>query len=150
MTLDESTAAVSVLIVDDDQYVRDILSRWLSAAGYRTQQAEHSRAGLDAMARDEPAVAMCDVEMPGPNGVWLIGQLRQKFPNVGVVLCTGVDSVAPDVSMQGGVVAYVLKPFQRPQVLAAVARAAEWHLAEVARGGPDPPRGGLDAWLDAE
>lgn len=150
MTVEESIRAVAVLIVDDDQYVRDILSRWLTAAGYEARQAEHSRAALDAVANSEPAVALCDVGMPGPDGVWLIGQIRQQFPTVGLVLCTGVDSVAPAVSMQDGVVAYVVKPFQRPQVLAAVAKAAAWHAAEVARGGPQVQRGGLDAWLDTE
>lgn len=148
--MEEVNSAVAVLIVDDDPYVRDILARWLTAAGYHTSQAEHSRAALDAVASSEPAVAMCDVEMPGPDGVWLIGRLREQFPNVGLVLCTGVDAVSPAVSMQSGVVEYALKPFQRAQVLAAVAKAAEWHATEIARGGPQAPRGGLEAWLDAE
>jgi DNA-binding NtrC family response regulator len=148
--MDQSIVALTVLIVDDDKYVRDILARWLTAAGYQTRQAEHARAALEAITNDEPAVAVCDVEMPGPDGVWLIGKVREQFPNVGLVLCTGVDVITTAVTMQDGVVAYVVKPFQRPQVLAAVASAAEWHVAEVARGGPRLQRGGLDTWLDAE
>jgi len=148
--MDESIGAVTVLVVDDDQYVREILSRWLTFAGYETREAEHSRAALSAIATSEPAVALCDVEMPGPDGVWLIGQVRAQYPNIGLVLCTGVDFIAPAVSMQDGVVAYVVKPLQRPQVLAAVAKAAEWRAATVARGGPPVPRGGLEAWLDTE
>jgi len=50
-SLNPLTAAVSVLIVDDDPYVRDILSRWLTTAGYLTRQAGHSRVRLYANAK---------------------------------------------------------------------------------------------------
>ena len=145
--MSEPTASPSVLIVDDDPRIREILVRWLEPAGYRTQQAAHSEAALEAIAGDQPAVAMCDVEMPGPDGLWLVGRLRERYPNIAIVLCTGVSAVPPTISLQAGVVGYVLKPFQRDQLLATVKQAVEWHRAAVAQGDTGAKRDALEEWL---
>jgi CheY-like chemotaxis protein len=139
----------SILLVDDEPTVRDVLRRWLEPAGYATRQAEHSRAALAMIADSPPTVVVCDVEMPGPNGLWLIGQLRERFPSVAVVLCTHVDDVTPSISLQGAVVAYVLKPFRQAQVLAAVAQAVAWQTGAAARASTATPDG-IDAWLAAQ
>lgn len=139
------TARLSVLVVDDEPAVREVLRRWLERAGYATRQAEHAQAALEMIAASEPAVVICDVEMPGENGLWLIGQIREKYPNVAAILCTHVDDVPPVVSLQGGVIHYLLKPFRHAQVIAATAEAVTWHQSESRRSTAAPQS--LDAWL---
>ena len=76
-------------------------------------------------------------------------QLRQRVPSVAIVLATANDSVPPVVSLQRGVVEYLVKPFERDRVLAAVRRAVEWHEAARARG-PERMTAGdpIDEWIN--
>ena len=80
-------------------------------------------------------IVLCDVQMPGENGVWLTGQLRSRFPETAIVLATSDRTVSSQVSMQPGVVEYLAKPFTREQVLTAVRLAAGWHETAVAKRG---------------
>jgi FixJ family two-component response regulator len=73
--------------------------------------------------------------MPGENGLWLTGQLREQFPETAVVLATSDRMVPPQVSLRPGVVQYLAKPFTREEVLAAVRLAAGWHETAVSEKG---------------
>jgi DNA-binding NtrC family response regulator len=125
-----------VLVVDDEPVVCEVLSRWLSAAGHAVRAAHDADAALDAMSNRAADVVFCDVHMPGPNGLWLTGELRRRFPATAIVLATGDSTLPPNVSMQHGVLAYLLKPFRRSAVLAATEQAAAWHADAVTRGAP--------------
>lgn len=138
----------SVLIVDDEPRIREILVRWLTPAGYDVKEAPDADAALAAVAATAPDVVLCDVQMPGHDGLWLVEQLRLSFPAVAIVLATANASVPPVVSMQGGVVEYLIKPFERELVLAAVSHAADWHEAAVARHAGRSPTDPVDEWLD--
>ena len=127
-----------VLIVDDESAIREILARWLTAAGYETCEAADAEGALVEMTRAPAAVVLCDIEMPGRGGVWLTEQLRERFPAAAMVLATAVDSVPPSTSFRPGVVDYLLKPFARERVLNAVASALKWHAAALAKGPPSP------------
>jgi DNA-binding NtrC family response regulator len=128
----------SVLIVDDESGIREILGRWLSADGYDTREAPDAETALDEMARAAADVVMCDVEMPGHGGLWLAAELGQRFPATAIILATALDSVAPMNSLKPSIVEYLLKPFAQDRVMRAVARGVEWHrmaLAAPAAGG---------------
>ena len=129
----------SVLIVDDEAGIREILRRWLEPAGYSVQQAADAEAALDVLASSVPAAVLCDVDMPGHDGLWLVARVRERFPTVAIVLATAADEVPPAVSLQDGVVGYVLKPFHRQRLLAAVKDAVAWHQAAVARASGQLP-----------
>jgi putative two-component system response regulator len=138
----------SVLIVDDQPGFREILDRILAPAGYTTAQAGDADTALAMMAPTPPAVLFCDIEMPGHDGLWLVAQVRRQFPTVAIVIATSNDAVPASVSLQGGVVAYVLKPFQKEHVLGAVREASDWHRAAAARGqGKPPAHDPVDEWL---
>src|SRR5437868_3305849 len=100
----------SVLVVDDEPRMREILVRWIAPAGYATKEAPGADAALEVLAATPCEVVFCDIQMPGHDGLWLVKQLRKQFPKVAIVLATGVDSVPPAVSLQGGVVEYLVKP----------------------------------------
>jgi DNA-binding NtrC family response regulator len=125
----------TVLVVDDESQIRDLLVRWIGSDGYQVREAGTSQAALDDMQITPADIVMCDVQMPGENGVWLTGQLRSRFPETAIVLATSDRTVSSQVSMQPGVVEYLAKPFTREQVLAAVRLASEWHVTAVAERG---------------
>jgi two-component system response regulator AtoC len=120
-----------VLVVDDESQIRDLLVRWITAGGYEVREAPAAFAALEEMQAAPAGVVLCDVNMPGENGLWLTAQLRSRFPETAIVLATSDRTVPPQISMQAGVVEYLGKPFTRDEVLKAVRIAAEWHAAAV-------------------
>ncbi len=125
-----------VLVVDDDEGVRDVLRRILERAGYRVRTATHSHDALRQLRESAPAVVVTDVHMPGPSGVWLAQQIREECPQAAVVLVTTDRSVPPADSMRRGIVAYLIKPFDPARVLAAVAEAYAWWARQSGREMP--------------
>ena len=119
----------SVLIVDDDVRIQELLLRWLQPAGHVLRFAENSNAALALLAAEQPAVIVCDVHMPGANGLWLADRVRALAPATAIVLATGDVDVPPYESLRPGVVAYVLKPLQRDQFLSAIGAALAWARA---------------------
>jgi DNA-binding NtrC family response regulator len=142
-----------VLIVDDEASIRQVLKRWIEAMGYATAEAESGEAGLAAMIANPAAVVFCDVQMPGQGGLWLAGALRSQFPLAAIILATGVTTVPATTSLRPGILAYLTKPFEQPDVRAALERAMVWHDAAAAAGTHNPtpadPDSGLQAWLDS-
>jgi len=125
--------------------------RWISDAGREIAEANSADVALEVMAARPADVVFCDVQMPGgPDGLWLTGELRRRHPSVAVVLATGVSTVAPVISLQAGVIAYLVKPFEREQVLEALATAVKWHQDNQAAGPqPDDVGDRLTAWLES-
>ena len=126
---------LSVLVVDDESQIRDLLARWIGGDGHEVRQAGTARAALDDMEAAPSDVVMCDVHMPGESGLWLTGQLRQRYPETAVVLATSDRTVPPQISLQEGVVQYLAKPFTREEVLEAVRLAIGWHETAVSERG---------------
>jgi DNA-binding NtrC family response regulator len=125
----------SVLVVDDESQIRDLLARWIGGDGYEVRQAATAAAALDDMQAAPSDIVMCDVHMPGESGLWLTSQLRQRYPETAVVLATSDRTVPPQVSLQQGVVQYLAKPFTREEVLGAVRLAIGWHETAVSERG---------------
>jgi DNA-binding NtrC family response regulator len=136
----------AILIVDDDPRLREVLARWLAAAGYETQDASDAETALPLLTAGVAGVALCDVAMPGRGGLWLVERAREACPSVAVVLATGMENVHPSISLGGNVVDYLIKPFERASVLTAVARALAWHEAATKKGKTDGEEP-LDTWL---
>jgi CheY-like chemotaxis protein/CHASE3 domain sensor protein len=120
------TMTGSVLIVDDDARIRQLLHRWLAPHGLELRDASDANGALSAIAERAPAVMICDVHMPGADGLWLAERVRGLAPTTAIVLATGDSTVPPFESLRKGVVSYVLKPFRRDQLLAAVQDGLRW------------------------
>jgi response regulator RpfG family c-di-GMP phosphodiesterase len=118
----------SVLVVDDEGGVRDLMSRWLTAGGYHVSSAPGADEALRLLEDSPPAVALCDIRMPGHDGLWLADRIRHQFPETAVIMATGVQDVGAAVeSLRQGVVDYLTKPFGRDRLRDAVVRGVEWH-----------------------
>ena len=127
-----AAAGRSVLVVDDENGVRDLMSRWLRLGGYAVSSASDADQALNLVNDEPPAVALCDIRMPGHDGLWLADRIRRDHPETAVVMATGVHDVGAAVeSLRHGVVDYLTKPFDRDRLSDAVVRAYEWHCAAV-------------------
>ena len=125
----------SILIVDDDVVVRDMLCRLLARVKYIIHEVGDAQAALSVLQRESIAVAVVDVRMPGDSGLWLTSQIWDRFPTVAVVLVTGDDSVPPNAILRN-VVGYLIKPFNPSLLIAAIADAVVWHrVASISRRG---------------
>jgi putative two-component system response regulator len=120
----------SVLIVDDEPGVRHLMRRWLESRGYVVTVAAGADPALELLADAPMAVALCDLRMPGHDGLWLTDQLRREHPETAVIIATGLNDVGSAVaSLRQGVVDYLTKPFERDRLCEAVSRGVEWHRA---------------------
>ncbi len=122
--------AASVLVVDDEHGVRDLMTRWLMSGGLSVTTAASADEALGRVAADPPAVALCDIRMPGHDGMWLAERIRRRCPETAVIMATGVYDIGLAIDSLGqGVVDYLTKPFSRDRLREAVARGLEWHRA---------------------
>jgi len=121
MELSEQVSG-TILVVDDDDGVRTVLTRWVADMGYAVQAADGAEKALEVMRDIEVDVALCDVRMPGHDGIWLIDQMRRLHPDTAIVLATGLLEMDPMVTLRPGVVGYVVKPFEREALTEVVKR----------------------------
>ena len=120
---------VTILIVDDDAGTRRLLRTWIEAAGAAVSEAATAEEALAVVrAQGPPSAALCDIRLPGRDGLWLAAQLRDACPETAVVITSGVNEFAAAVtSLQAGVVDYVEKPFTDERVGTALRRALLAH-----------------------
>ncbi len=118
----------SVIIVDDEASVRHLMRRWLESRGYAVAVAPGAVKALELLAVTPTAVALCDIAMPGHDGLWLADQLRREHPDTAVIIATGAADAGSAVeSLRNGVVDYLTKPFARDRLCEAVSRGVEWN-----------------------
>jgi two-component system response regulator RegA len=128
-----------MLIVDDDERLRERLAQALEKRGYAVRTASNYDDAL-AIAKDvAPEYAVVDLRMPGPSGLELVRALKEIDPETRVVVLTGYGSIATTIdAMRLGAVYYLQKPADADEVLAAFARAEAPPSAEM-EGNVDPP-----------
>ncbi len=80
----------SILIVDDEAQIRDMLTQYLSQHNYRVLSAHDGQTGLALAERERPHLIILDINMPGMNGVEVLRKLRTKHYAGGVIMLTGV------------------------------------------------------------
>ena len=113
MDIESETVTGTILIIDDDEGVRRLLTRWVAAMGYTVKVAPDAETALSVMRGFQIDVALCDIRMPGHDGIWLVEQMRSQHPTVAVVLATGLLEMDPTITLRRGVVGYIVKPFNR-------------------------------------
>jgi cyclic di-GMP phosphodiesterase len=116
-----------ILVVDDEEPIREIISSMLSAAGYKTRQAA---SGMEALAvlnsTGEFELMLSDLMMAELDGIALLERSKEKYPDMPVIMVTAVHDISVALAaIRNGAYDYLLKPFEREQLLAMVRRALE-------------------------
>jgi response regulator RpfG family c-di-GMP phosphodiesterase len=118
----------SVLVIDDEILIRDVITRWLQALGYEPREAASADEALRIMADSPADVALCDISMPGHDGLWMAERLRALHPDTAIIMATGSQEVDAALhSLNLGAVDYLAKPFTRDQLRDSVRLGMEWH-----------------------
>ncbi|HWF84447.1 MAG TPA: HD domain-containing phosphohydrolase [Vicinamibacterales bacterium] len=121
------TAMTSVLIVDDEPAVRDLMARWVSSLGLRPKTAANADEALATLRREQCDLAVIDVMLPGHDGLWLASQLQRDHPQTAVVLATAYAVLLDnDDDDERPVADLLIKPFQRDRFALAVDRGRRW------------------------
>jgi response regulator RpfG family c-di-GMP phosphodiesterase len=101
--------------------------------GYEVHQAENAAEALDRLADTPADVALCDIHMPGHDGVWLASQIRERHPRTAIIMATAArDMELAVATLRTDVVDYLLKPFDHARLLEALRLGEEWHHASAA------------------
>jgi putative nucleotidyltransferase with HDIG domain len=116
-----------ILIVDDEEAIREIVSAILAAAGYT---CKHAGSGMEALALlnsgEQFELMLSDLMMADLDGIGLLERSKEKFPDMPVVMVTAVHDISVALAaISNGAYDYLLKPFEREQLLKSVARALE-------------------------
>ena len=82
-------AKASILIIDDDETIRDFLPRDLEAEGYQVTTAESGNLGLRALERDTVDLVLLDIRLPDRSGIDVLQRIRTQWPDQAVVMLTG-------------------------------------------------------------
>lgn len=126
---------MSVWIVDDDRAIRWVLEKAFEREGIQTVSFSHAEAALEALARGEtPQAIFCDIRMPGLSGLDLLGKIRERHPQLPVIVMTAYSDLDSAVAaFQGGAFEYLPKPFDIDQAVTLAKRA----LAEATQHAPE-------------
>jgi len=126
-------ASKRVLVVDDDQESRDLLSEVLGANGYLVQAVEGSAAVWEALSQDSSrAIMLIDLRMPGENGLELLRKLRQRKAKCDAILMTSFISGAErELAQELGVKEFLEKPFRLSELLRIVGELATRNPIEI-------------------
>ncbi len=121
----------SVWVVDDDRSIRWVLEKALQQEGMSPQTFDNAGSLLSRMERQQPDVIISDIRMPGPSGLDLLAQLRERFPRLPVIIMTAHSDLESAVaSYQGGAFEYLPKPFDVDEAIALVKRACQHALEQ--------------------
>ena len=122
-----ASAAARCLVVDDDPQVRSVLARLIEGQGLQCIQASNGAEAL-ALLAEQGEVPLCitDIYMPQLDGVGFLREARQRYPDMAVIMLTGVAEVATAVEcLQIGAMDYISKPVMLDEVRMRVANALE-------------------------
>ena len=116
-----------ILVVDDEEPIREIVASMLGTAGYACKQAGSGREALAVLSSgDEFELMLSDLMMADLDGIGLLERTKEKYPDMPVVMVTAVHDISVALAaIRNGAYDYLLKPFEREQLLNTVSRALE-------------------------
>lgn len=122
-----------ILIVDDEEAIREIVSSLLEAQGYRCATVSNGKKATEFLLKNSVDLVLSDMVMPEMDGLKLLAWLRNHDADIPVIMVTAIHDVSTALeAIRGGAYDYILKPFEKDQLFLGVRRAIEhrWLLLE--------------------
>jgi len=116
---------VRVLVIEDEDGIREVLRQYLSAEGHESFEAADGPSGLEKLAEVEPDFVILDLMLPGMDGYELCAAVRRLRPGVPLIMLTARDHESDKVAgLRLGADDYVTKPFSPRELMARIAAVA--------------------------
>ena len=115
---------MKILVVDDDTIVLNSCKRVLKAEGFEVHSASSANKALEVMESEGFGLLLIDVKMPEHDGMWLIQQVKEKWPEIPIVVMSGYptpETIADGVKV--GAAIFIAKPFTPDELLQSVREA---------------------------
>ncbi|MDK9705667.1 MAG: response regulator [Desulforhopalus sp.] len=128
----EVNAREKILIVDDERQVRGVIAAIVEMEGYRYSLAEDAESALTILAEQPIDLLISDINMNAISGVELLGIALQRYPDLAVIMVTGVDDRETAIeTLRMGAYGYVTKPFQANELVINIANALRRRQLEI-------------------
>jgi DNA-binding NtrC family response regulator len=113
----------TILIIDDEKSLLDLLSVVFKKEGYAVRTAQSAAGAYEVLAKDEVDLVVTDIKMPGADGMDVLRYARENLPDLPVILITAYGSIAQAVeALKAGALDYVVKPFDVEELKIIVGR----------------------------
>jgi len=138
------TEPITVLVVDDEDGIRNALERFLKRLGYRVLLAADAAQALAALAKDKPTALLSDIRMPNMSGVELVPKALAVDPDVAVIMLTAIDEPRTAIEcLKLGAYDYLIKPVDLDELELSLQGALRARQLEIERRE-------LEQWLAKE
>lgn len=118
---------MKILIIDDDDRIRDLFRLWLERAGFEVYEAENGKKGMDVQQETPVDLLICDLIMPVQEGIETITRFSNDYPEIGIIAISGGGKIGPDsylaVAEQLGAWRVFTKPVDMPLLIRTI---EEW------------------------
>ncbi|GLU57455.1 sigma-54-dependent transcriptional regulator [Dyadobacter frigoris] len=116
----------TILIIDDEDKLRSLLTRIIRAEGYEVIEATDSKSALKLIENPEIDAVLCDVKLPDGNGIEMIRLLKAKNPLAEIILLTAYGNIADGVqAIKNGALDYIVKGDDNDKIIPLLTRAVE-------------------------
>lgn len=107
----------SVLVVDDEQFIRQLLVRTIKREGYLVSEAGDGRKALDMLSEKHIDIVISDIKMPNMDGWQLLEEIKKEYPDVSVILITAyAGDHTPENAIEAGADYFITKPFKNVEI----------------------------------
>jgi putative two-component system response regulator len=123
---------IRILVVDDQDIVRLALVRILAKHGFGCREASNGRETLALLDQERFDLVLCDIKMPGMDGLSIVKAMGHRIPEVAIVMVSSMDNAEMAMEcLRYGAYGYVLKPFKTNDILIAVANGLRRRMLEM-------------------
>ena len=119
----QESQSTKILIVDDEHYIRDIVSRWLEDEGYECVSAANVDEAWKILEEDTFSLMLLDIILPEKAGIVLLHKIREKHMDVAVIMISGMEPGIAKETLELGAYTFLTKPFDQVDVVINVASA---------------------------
>jgi len=118
--------AENILVVDDEEAIREVVSTMLESKGYHCITVSNGRAAQEFVRKQTPDLVLSDMIMPEMDGIKLLEWLRNFDPEIPVIMVTAIHDISTALeAIRRGAYDYILKPFEKDQLFHGVGRALQ-------------------------
>ena len=115
-----------IWILDDDKSIRWVFEKALARTDLEFKTFSNVAEAMNALAQEQPQVVVSDIRMPGGSGLDFLAEVKQKYPDIPVIIMTAYSDLESAVAaFQGGAFEYLAKPFDVDQAIDVIKRAVE-------------------------